>query len=387
MKIGFVSIDPASILTPASLHSYYEAKALVDQGMEVRFLSPLSTRHRPGLFLRRLLSRVLTGRRILADRDPSVLANYARQIARQIAETPVEVIFSDGTIPISLLDCRVPIVFWSDATFAGMLDFYPGFINLQRESVENGNRMEQAALSRAALAIYTSDWAAGTCLDHYQVDPARVKVIPYGPNLEKEKPLAEIDALIRARSMQTCQLIFSGTNWQRKGGDLALRLAEALNRAGLHTELAIIGCRPPLQKKLPSYVKVIGYLDPITAAGRREYEEHLARAHFLVLPSRADCTPRVIHEANALGVPCITSDVGGLPSMIRRDINGAMFPRDDQFIPASADYILGMMPSGTAYADLAARTVRDHKERHTWEISAHRVVTLLESIRPPSSVW
>jgi len=84
VKIGFVSIERASILTPASLHGYYEAKSLVDQGLEVRFLSPLSRRHGPVFFMRRLSSRVFSGQRILPDRNPSVVASYARQISRRI---------------------------------------------------------------------------------------------------------------------------------------------------------------------------------------------------------------------------------------------------------------------------------------------------------------
>jgi glycosyltransferase involved in cell wall biosynthesis len=351
----------------------------------VQFFSPLYERQSPALYLRRAISRVFTGRKILPDRDPTVINNFARQITRKLRQEPVDVIFSHGTIPISLLDCQVPIVFWSDTTFAGMIDFYPGFTNVQRESLGHGNRMEQAALSRAALAIYSSEWAAGTCLDHYQVDRARVEVVPFGPNFEEKWTVEEIDALIRARSVQTCRLIFSGVDWQRKSGDLALRLAEALNRAGLRSELAIIGCRPPQEKNLPEYVKVVGYLDTTTPAGRREYEAYLARTHFLVLPTRADCSPRVVYEANAMGVPCITSDVGGLPTTIRKDVNGAMFPADGRFVQSAADYILGFMQPGADYAGLAARTVRYHKERHTWDISARRIVTLLERLCTPSS--
>jgi glycosyltransferase involved in cell wall biosynthesis len=351
----------------------------------VRFFSPLQERQGTGLFFRRAFSRMFSGRKILPNRDPGVIRQYARQIARELRTKPVDVIVSNGTIPVALLDCAAPIVFWCDATFAGMVDFYPGFTNLQRESLENGDRMEQAALSRAALAIYASEWAAGTCLEHYRVDPTKIEVVPFGPNLAKERAVEEIEALIRARSLQTCRLAFSGIDWQRKGVDLALDLAGALNRAGLRTELAIIGCRPPQDRDLPDYVEVAGYVNTSTPAGSEAYESRLARAHFLVLPTRADCSPRVIYEANALGVPAITSRVGALPAMVRRDVNGAAFPADGGFVQAAADYILGVMRTEAAYAGLAARTVRYHKENHTWEKSARRIVGLLEKLCPPSS--
>ena len=51
-----------------------------------------------------------------------------------------------------------------------------------------------------------------------------------------------------------------------------------------------------------------------------------AESHFLVLPTQADCTPLVIAEANAFGVPCLVSVLGGLPTLVQDGQNGRLYP-------------------------------------------------------------
>jgi glycosyltransferase involved in cell wall biosynthesis len=204
-------------------------------------------------------------------------------------------------------------------------------------------------------------------------------VVGYGGNLERENPLEEVHKMIQARGLTTCKLVFSGMDWIRKGGDWAVQLAGELNRRGLPTELTLIGCCPPSNESLPNYVRPAGYLDNSTAAGQREYQALLEQAHFLILPTRADCSPRVIPEANALGVPCITTNVGGIASMVLSDVNGEMFPADDDFVPRSADYILKKMKSEAAYRDLATKTIRDHKRKHTWGSSVQKILEAFET--------
>lgn len=75
---------------------------------------------------------------------------------------------------MTYLECAQPIVFWVDATFAGLRDFYPENNNLCQESIKNGNTM-QLALDRCNLAIYASHWAAQIAIDNYKINPNKVK--------------------------------------------------------------------------------------------------------------------------------------------------------------------------------------------------------------------
>lgn len=381
MKVGFVSFENAAHLTSSSIHSYYEAKALQAIGLTVCFFGPLTLRRDPWLFIRRAYSRFFRGKRLLPQREPLVTEDFARQISEKLKEFPVDVIFSHGTIPIGGLDCPVPMVFWSDATFAGMVGFYPGFNNLEPVSLQHGNQMEQSALKRCSLAFYSSEWAARTCFENYKVDVAKVKVVPFGANLEKELPLQEIEKAIQARSVQTCNLAFVGTEWKRKGGNLALELTEALRRSGLQTELKIIGCRPPATVNLPDYVQVTGYMDTSTSSGQAAYQAQLARANFLVLPTRADCSPRVLYEAGAMGVPSLATNVGGIASIIEPEVNGGLFPPGEEFVEPAARFVLEAMQSAE-YQKMAVRTIEYHIENQLWEKSTKKIETWLTGMSP-----
>jgi hypothetical protein len=170
-----------------------------------------------------------------------------------------------------------------------MIDYYPEFSNLSQESIKNGNRMEQSALSRCRLALYASDWAAKTAIDNYQVDDSKVKVVPFGANIERSRTLEDVNKVVRARPSGSCNLLFLGADWQRKGGQVAFRVAKELNIQGLRTELAVVGCEPEIDEPMPGFLNIFGFISKSMASGRNSLEELFASSHFLILPTRADC--------------------------------------------------------------------------------------------------
>lgn len=63
----------------------------------------------------------------------------------------------------------------------------------------------------------------------------------------------------------------------------------------------------------------LGVLDNITMHGYMKSEEipaYLDASDLFVLPSRADALPRALIEAMARGLPCIGSNVGGIPELL-----------------------------------------------------------------------
>src|SRR5205085_671227 len=134
-----------------------------------------------------------TGRKYLPDRDPHLLKQYARQVADRLSRSDADLVFSAGTLATAYLKCRQPIAFWTDATFAGMVNFYPGLTQLHDKTIKEGMAMEQAALNGASLAIYSSEWAARSALEHYKADPNKVKVVSFGANLECNLTQNEIE--------------------------------------------------------------------------------------------------------------------------------------------------------------------------------------------------
>lgn len=363
------------------LVSYYTAQAL-SKFAELEFVSVEKTPNvqRRLASYKRLLFKKLFRKKCLLEREPVVLKDYARQVARQLERLDVDIVFSPSTIPIAYLEWEKPIVFWTDATFAGMVDFYPDFINLCRSSKKNGNAMEKSVLERCARAIYTSDWAVETAVTHYDVDPAKVKVVPRGAMLDSPLSRSEIPRLLKKRRTGTCNLLFLGNEWERKGGDIAIAIAARLNEAGLATTLTIVGdVSDEIKPSLPPFVRTVGFVSKATKQGRDSINNLFAKSHFLLGPSRAETFGIAFCEASAFAVPSIAADVGGVRTAVRDHVNGKLFP-PDATVQDYSEYILELMSDYDRYETLALSAFREYETRLNWCAAGRELETQLSAL-------
>ena len=378
MKIAYVSTYNSSDIERWSGSGYFMGKALEKQCGEVIHIGPLRKHRDNVLRAKQVFYTNVMRKRYIEDRASKVLKSYADQVSARLKDARVDVVFSPGTIPICYLESSAPIVFWTDATVAGVIDFYPAWSDLCHESLRDANRMEQAALSNCRLAIYSSDWAAETAINAYQVDADKVKVVPFGANVESVRDLNDIRIIVAQRRTDVCKLLFIGTEWYRKGGDIAVDITGSLNAMGLKTELTVLGCH--IKGSVPDFVSPKGFVSKQTTKGRTLIDRLFAESHFLLLPSRADCVPVVIAEANSFGVPVVASDVGGISTAVRDDLNGYVLSSAEQFVPHACSVILKSMESLSAYRELAIRSFGEYTERLNWQTAGRRVHELLENI-------
>jgi glycosyltransferase involved in cell wall biosynthesis len=112
-------------------------------------------------------------------------------------------------------------------------------------------------------------------------------------------------------------VIFNGTDFKRKGGDLAVaafaRVREAIPDATLH----VVGvCNVPQQPR----VKLLGNVP------RRELDRLLLQSDVVLAPSRCDPFPGFVIEAMNFGVVPVVSAVDGLPEIVRHGESGFVLP-------------------------------------------------------------
>jgi glycosyltransferase involved in cell wall biosynthesis len=359
---------------------FYMARALEQQSNTLEYLGPLRVSRPWYVWTKKQMYTRVLKKNYLTNREPRVVTGFARQASRKLARVAVDVVFSPGTVPIAYLESDQPIVFWTDSAFAGMVDFYPEFTSLCRETLDNGSAIEAAALKRAALAIYSSDWAAQTAIREYGIAETKVHVVPFGANIDEAPTLDLVRTMVATRSTTICKLLFLGVSWFRKGGDIAVEVARELNAAGLPTELLVVGCKPRIPGPMPDFVRYRGTISRSSPTRLKQLKELMAESHFLLLPSRADCTPVVFGEANAFGVPCLATRVGGISSIIRDGANGATFARDAP-VSSYCDYILNNFTSRIRYQDLALSSFREYETRLNWSVAGRAVTELMSNLR------
>lgn len=378
MNIAYVTAYDALDIRNWSGLAHMIARSLQTNGNQLDYIGNLSAHASRSMRIKKRLYKLLNAGIYDLERHPVVARQYAQQI-QALLSPAADVIFSPGTIPISLLEAKAPKAFCTDATFAGMVGFYPEFSHLSQASITHGNYLERMALESSQLAIYSSEWAAKSAIDNYHVSPDKVKVVSFGANVEGNRNLGEIKSLVANRSKQECHLLFMGVDWYRKGGDTALAVAAELNLMGLKTTLHVAGLQHLPLKHVPDFVVNHGFISKTTLSGRNKIDRLFFQSHFLLLPTIADCTPVVFSEANAFGVPCISTNVGGIATVIKDDVNGKAFSLGAS--PSSyATYIHSMFSNGQSYKALALSSFNEYESRLNWNVAGKIISKLLGAL-------
>ncbi len=316
--------------------------------------------------------------------EPLICKKYSQQITRnlEIKTKDVDIILSpEGFTPLAYLNCHQPLVLWLDTVTASLIDYYPYLSNLCYETKQNIHFQEKTVLQRCQKIIFTSDWAAQEAIRIYGIPAEKIAVIPRGANFElyPGRSINDINSIINLRSKTKIKLIYVGIDWQRKGGNIAYQIAKELHKNGLDIELKIIGDLPKKIEKLPNFVKPIGYINKSTPEGKKYYYHLLAESHFLILPTQADITPNVLIEANAFGVPCISTHTGGIPTIIKDNLNGKLFKLDDS-IADYCDYITNIFQDYSTYENLAITSFKEYCNRLNWKVTANTAKRLFTDL-------
>lgn len=129
-----------------------------------------------------------------------------------------------------------------------------------------------------------------------------------------------------------------GTFW--KGPDMILKVAKILKGNGVDFEWNIAGKMSPDIMKMVEYkenakfkdnnVNIIGYVQP------DELCSLLCSSSMYVHTAYIENSPNSICEAQCLGVPIVSTNVGGISTLVRNGIDGVLVPANDPWQMANA---------------------------------------------------
>jgi glycosyltransferase involved in cell wall biosynthesis len=126
-------------------------------------------------------------------------------------------------------------------------------------------------------------------------------------------------------------------------------------------------------------MKVVPFLNKNDEKQLRALELLYMTSDFLLLPTRGDCTPIVFCEANAYGLPVITTDTGGVSSVINEGENGFMLPYDargDDY----AELVAKLYWDDLRYSELVRSSRAAFDDRLNWDAWGQSMTGLITEL-------
>jgi len=140
------------------------------------------------------------------------------------------------------------------------------------------------------------------------------------------------------------RLISIGCSTLWKGLDMMLKTARLLYQMGIEFVWNVVGKMPNEYRILVEYQERITFKESginilgMTPPGK--LVELLCNSDIYVHTAYAENSPNSICEAQAIGLPIVSTNVGGIPSLVHNGIDGILVPANDPFQMANAIYEL-----------------------------------------------
>lgn len=240
--------------------------------------------------------------------------------------------------------CGVPVVYTPHA--------FPFLMRCGRVSQTAYRGLERLAVSWTATLIAVSEEERREALA-LGFAPGRVRLIRNGVPPAKEPVAAP-----RARGPWT--IAFFGRLTPQKGADLLVEAAREVTRARSDVVFRLFGSDGGQAGALQRRIDAYGLSGAVRLEGEcpaDEVSERMRESDVVAAPSRWEGCPYAVLEAFRVGVPVVTTAVGGLPDLVRDGESGVLVPSDDATALATALLALLSAPERRRRLSEGGRTV------------------------------
>jgi alpha-maltose-1-phosphate synthase len=258
---------------------------------------------------------------------------------------------------IAFAEFDQPVIQVTDATFHAMRGYYPLFSNLHPLSVWQGSRMSRRSQAKTSAFSVASEWAKNA-LEKSGVRPETCRVIPFGPSMQPPSPLER-------QGSAGLRVLVVASDWQRKGGDLAVAAVAAVRERHPETSLTVVGDAPAL----PGWVTNLGRVP--REGMPRIYAEH----DVLLELAEANAGGVTLTDAHAFGLPVVATNTGGVGSIVADGVSGILIDGEKDPI-LQVSMALEALSGSRLHQDM----VKGANERHrtllnwdTWALETSRL--------------
>jgi glycosyltransferase involved in cell wall biosynthesis len=303
-------------------------------------------------------------------KSPGAFASRSRRASRIIdaQDTPVDLILQVG----ALFDSGrgqpdAPVVIYTDYT-ARLSANAPYRFRSPFSAKELRQRIEyeQQAFLHAHHIFTRSRLVRRDIVDRYRIPAQRVSVVGGGVNLP------ELPALVERSSTRQPVILFVGSDFVRKGGDLLLRAFAMLRPEFPAARLQVL-TRAAIPHRLP-----LAGVEMVSPVWDRELLARLyTEADLFALPARLETWGDVILEAAAYGLPCIGTRGQPMEEIIKHGETGLLVQPDN--VEELAAAVRRLLSDADLRRQMGLEARNTVLSEFTWDAVVQRMAPVLDT--------
>ncbi len=220
---------------------------------------------------------------------------------------------------------------------------------------------ERMAYKQAYHLFPMSNLVKSSLIEDYGIKPEKITVVGSSGNFQEPYE--------GEKTFGSKQILFNGSDFERKGGDLVLAAFKQVKKALPEAKLVIIG------KKLT--IREDGVENPGRISSLTEMRNLFLKTDLVVAPSRCEPFQEFLLEAMNYGVPCIVSASDGMPEIIDNGVNGIVIAQPTPEL--LANQIINLLCDLTALTSMSQNVRHKVKTKFNWNDIAKNISQALST--------
>ena len=256
----------------------------------------------------------------------------------------------------------IPYVMYLDYTMAlarkNWISWSP--FSTQKEFAD-WEKCERKAYEKACYIFTMSNLVKSSLVQDYRINSEKITVIGSAANRQPYEGEKTFGSKI---------ILFNGSDFERKGGNLVLAAFKQVKTAIPEARLVIVG------KDLS--IAEAGVDNPGRISSLSEMQNLFLKADLVVAPALCDPFPTFVIEALNYGVPCIVSASDGMPEIIDNGVNGIVIEQPTPDVLAQKIiHLLDDIPRLKSMSEKAREKV---KIKLNWDSIAKNIAQVLSTV-------
>lgn len=235
---------------------------------------------------------------------------------------------------------------------------------------------EKEAAKYANLIVTISHYSKNKLLHYYDVDPAKIRLVPNGVDTDRFTPIGDCEKIKRRIRLGHRQMVlFVGRLIPRKGVNYFVEAAKQVIKEYPRTLFVLVG-NGPLRNRLMSDVETVGLKRNFVFLGDVS-EEDLPKiyrcADVFAFPSIQEGQGIVLLESQASAKPVVAFNVSGITEAVRDNETGVLVKPSSGEL---AEAILKLLSDNTLREKMGIKGREFVLKEYSWINSAKKMLSV-----------